>query len=91
MQAKGFSLHIGLNAVDPIHYQGWNGELNACEVDAEDMQKLAKSRGFTTQSLLTAQATRKNVIDSITDTANKLSSGDIFILSYSGHGGQLPI
>ncbi|NWF57518.1 MAG: caspase family protein, partial [Syntrophaceae bacterium] len=35
--AKGFALTIGLNAVNPKHYGGWSGELNACEADAEDM------------------------------------------------------
>lgn len=33
--SKGYSLNIGLNAVDPNHYAGWDGELNACEADAE--------------------------------------------------------
>ena len=25
--AKGISLNIGLNSVDPNHYGGWNGQL----------------------------------------------------------------
>jgi len=87
---KGISLHIGLNFVDPVHYQGWDGELNACEADAEDMKAIAESRGFVAQSLLTSNATRKNVIDSIVNASKGLVSGDIFFLSYSGHGGQLP-
>ena len=32
--ATGLSLHVGLNAVDPAHYAGWSGPLNACEADA---------------------------------------------------------
>ena len=36
--AKGMSLSIGLNAVDPKHYGGWAGELNACEADAAEMR-----------------------------------------------------
>ncbi|MFL6526136.1 MAG: caspase family protein, partial [Nitrososphaera sp.] len=27
----GVALTIGLNSVDPKHYSGWSGELNACE------------------------------------------------------------
>ena len=38
--AQGISLHIGLNSVDPGHYQGWDGKLNACEFDAKDMTKI---------------------------------------------------
>ena len=42
----GASLHIGLNAVDPKQYSGWDGQLTACEFDANDMQALAKSPGI---------------------------------------------
>ena len=44
--AKGLALTIGLNAVDPKHYQGWSGKLNACEADARDMAEIARSRKF---------------------------------------------
>ncbi len=94
--AKGISLHIGLNKVDPNHYQDgdglpWDGALNACEADARDMEALAKKRGFKTRRLLlTAQATADNVISGIRDAARTLVKGDIFFLTYSGHGGQVP-
>ena len=64
--AKGISLHIGLNAVDPMHYDGWDGTLNACEFDANDMQALAKKNGFTATPLLTKAATSTAVIAAIT-------------------------
>lgn len=35
--AKGVALTIGLTSVDPKHYQGWSGELAACEADAKDL------------------------------------------------------
>ncbi len=41
--AKGLALTIGLNAVDPRHYEGWSGKLNACEADARDMADIARS------------------------------------------------
>ena len=44
--AKGLSIHIGLNHVDPAQYEGWDGALNACVADAKDMHALAKKRGF---------------------------------------------
>ncbi len=56
--ANGISLHLGLNSVDPNHYDGWNGQLAACEADAKDMEAIAKKKGFsTTNLLLTKQAT----------------------------------
>lgn len=88
--AKGVALALGLNAVDPAHYGGWSGELIACEADADDMADIAKSKRFTVTTLLTRDATRASVIDEITKAAGALVAGDIFMLSYSGHGGQLP-
>jgi hypothetical protein len=52
VMAKGISIHIGLNHVDPQHYQGWDGALNACIADAKDMRALAKKKGFTGNTLL---------------------------------------
>jgi metacaspase-1 len=88
--AKGISLHIGLNSVDPKAYSGWDGPLKACEADAQDMAGLAKEGGFTTSTLLTKKATRDAVIDAIKAAAKKLKTGDLFLLTYSGHGGQVP-
>ncbi len=88
--AKGIALTIGLNSVDPKHYAGWSGELNACEADAEDMAEIARDKGFQAKTLLTKAATRSRLIKEVTAAAKALKSGDIFMLSYSGHGGQLP-
>jgi hypothetical protein len=88
--ATGIAITIGLNAVDPAHYSGWSGELIACEFDANDMAAIAKAQGFTVSTLLTQAATRQAVLGHISDAAQKLQSGDILLLSYSGHGGQLP-
>jgi metacaspase-1 len=83
------SLHIGLNAVDPKHYEGWSGPLAACELDARDMDAIAKSRGMTRTLLLTKNATRAKTLAAIRAAAKALKSGDLFFLSYSGHGGQI--
>jgi len=88
--AKGLALTIGLNAVDRRHYEGWSGELNACEADATDMADVARSRTFRVQTLLTRRATRAAVLRAIARAAKALKPGDIFFLTYSGHGGQLP-
>jgi len=88
--AKGYALTIGLNSVNPDHYDGWSGDLTACEADSKDMADIAKSKGFSVKTLLTRSATRKNVINELSKVAKTLKSDDIFMLSYSGHGGQVP-
>ena len=88
--ARGISFHVGLNSVDPDHYSGWDGALTACEFDANDMESLARSRGFETTKLLTADATSSAIIEAIEGAASKLEEGDIYFLTWSGHGGQVP-
>lgn len=88
--SKGIALTIGLNAVDPKHYAGWSGELMACEADAKDMANIATSKKYEVETLLTKEATRARVVEKVSKAAKDLKSGDIFMLSYSGHGGQLP-
>lgn len=87
---KGVSLHVGLNFVDPAHYGGWDGELAACEFDAEDMAAVADQMGYNATSLIRENATRDKVIEGIDKAAKDLKAGDIFFISYAGHGGQVP-
>jgi hypothetical protein len=86
----GVSLHIGLNSVDPGHYQGWSGPLVACEADARDMSAIAAGSGFKPEIVLTRSATRAVVEERIAAAAGSCAAGDIFLLTYSGHGGQVP-
>jgi hypothetical protein len=88
--ANGISLSIGLNRVDPGHYAGWSGDLNACKADAASMEAIARSKGFVTSVLLTRDATRDSVTRAIRDAAGRLVGGDIFLASYAGHGGRVP-
>lgn len=87
---RGMSLHLGLNYIDPEHYDGWDGELAGCEADAKDMMSLAKSRGFAARMLLRKQVTAREVKEAIANAAASLKKGDTFLLTYSGHGGQVP-
>ncbi len=87
---KGLSVHIGLNAVSAKHYEGWSGELTACEFDARDMAAIAKAAGMKPTVLLTKKATRKAALGAIRAACKTLVSGDILLLTYSGHGGQIP-
>jgi Caspase domain len=88
--STGISLHLGLNRVDSGHYQGWEGPLAACESDARDMERIARSQGFRTQTLLTQECTRAAVTEALDDAASVLREGDMFLWTASCHGGQLP-
>ncbi|NMO14492.1 caspase family protein [Pyxidicoccus fallax] len=89
--AQGYSLNIGLNSVDPAHYAGWDGALLACEADAEDMELIARAQDFgTVRKVLTREATRERIVKELDEAAQVLQPGDLFLLTYSGHGGQLP-
>jgi metacaspase-1 len=89
-KAKALSLHIGLNAVSGAAYAGWTGPLAACEFDANDLAALAKSRAIKPTVLLTKKATRSAVLSGMRSAAKALAAGDLFLLTYSGHGGQVP-
>jgi metacaspase-1 len=88
--ARGISLHLGLNLVDPAHYSGWDGALEACEFDAVEMRALADRLGYQSTILLTKNATCEAVATHIRQAAETTNPGDIFLLTYAGHGGQLP-
>jgi peptidoglycan hydrolase-like protein with peptidoglycan-binding domain len=84
------SLHIGVDSVDPAQYGGWSGNLSGCENDARTMTAVASAEGFATTQLFTRQATTANVLGAIRDAAGRLRPGGTFLLTYAGHGGQVP-
>lgn len=88
--AQGLSIHIGLNRVDPSSYNGWDGQLIGCVNDAQAMLSIAESLGYNTTLLLNEQATSSRVLQALGKAAQQLVSGDILLLTYSGHGGQVP-
>jgi hypothetical protein len=90
IMAKGYALTVGLNSVDPNHYEGWSGRLTACEADAKDMATILQAEGFQATTLLTRQATRQAVLDRIADAARMAVVGDIFVYTNSSHGGYVP-
>jgi hypothetical protein len=88
--ATGLSLHIGLNLVDSAAYGFPVPTLAGCINDANDMQDLARSKGFLTRQLLDGEATSAAVVSKVEQAAERLQSGDIFLMTYSGHGSQVP-
>ncbi len=87
---QAHSLHIGLNEVSAAGYAGWTGPLAACEFDAHDMATIARQQGMKSTVLLTRKGTRANVLAAIRRSAKALAAGDLFFMSFSGHGGQIP-
>jgi hypothetical protein len=87
---RGLHLGIGLNRVDPAHYGGWAGGLNACVADAWAMQQIARDRGMRSELLLNEKATAGAILGGISDLAAAAAPGDLVVVSYSGHGGQVP-
>ncbi|HET7464647.1 MAG TPA: caspase family protein [Longimicrobium sp.] len=88
--ARGISLNIGVNRVDPRHY-GKIDVLQGCVLDALDMALIALSEGFATHwPLWNERATRDAVTTAIKRAAGQLHRGDFFLLTFSGHGGTVP-
>jgi metacaspase-1 len=87
--SHGNSLHIGLNRVDPLHYKS-DFPLSGCHNDARDMAAIAREQGFSAKILLDADATVQRVLSEIGQAAQALQSGDAFLLTYAGHGSQVP-
>ncbi len=87
--AQGLSIHIGLNHIDENVY-GPGNDLAGCVNDAHDMQALAVAQGFQTTLMLDEAATSGAVIQAISGAAQSLRAGDLLLLTYSGHGSQVP-
>ena len=83
------SLHLGLNVVSAAAYEGWTGPLAACEFDANDMAAIARAKGIAPTVLLTKKATRAAMLSKLRAAARALKSGDLFFMTFSGHGGQV--
>jgi hypothetical protein len=90
IRPRALSLHLGLNTVGAAHYEGWEGPLAACENDARDLAALAGKQGYTATVLLTKKGTRAALLKGLRAAAKALKAGDRFLLSFSGHGGQVP-
>lgn len=56
------------------------------------VHRLTHRRGAgDTRFLLGEQATRERVVDAVLEAAQRVAPGGVFVLSFAGHGGQLPL
>ncbi len=81
------ALHIGLNRIDPVFYTT-EGRLAGCVNDAMAMNDLSTKAGFQSTTLLNEKATCRAIFNNIIDAARVLKSGDILLVTFSGHGTQ---
>lgn len=86
---SGLVITIGINHLDEQHYSGWKGFLKCCENDSILMSKILDSVGFDVTNIKTQEATREKVLQKLYLASEQLKSGDILVVYYSGHGGQL--
>jgi len=87
---RGLALHLGLNKVDAGHY-GSEAPLSGCHNDARAMGDLAASAGYEPLgTLLDDKATAKALTTAVRAAAKQLKTGDIFLLTYAGHGSKIP-
>jgi hypothetical protein len=103
-KSLGLSLHIGVDYLDKSSFplksedgklekeypDGWEGRLKSCEKDANALCAVAESQGFRATKLLSPDATSDNVQAEFHKAAKALEAGDLFFVTYAGHGGQLP-
>lgn len=88
---RGLALTIGINALDRQQYKGDFTDLRCAEFDAHDMaHMLTEARFASVISLIGLQATRQAVVDAIRALAAQAKSGDLVVVTYAGHGSQLP-
>jgi hypothetical protein len=84
---QGRALTIGLDSLDPgVERYAWLNRLHVAEADAKYIGDITDSRGFVTETLLGKKATRDAVKARFSAAAKALRAGDIFLLSFSGHG-----
>lgn len=79
---------VGWNRVDPVAYDGWDGRLTDCELDAELWAGVWRESGIETTLLLTEQATIAAVHAALKHAVRGLAPRDELRVCISGHGGQ---
>ncbi len=86
---RGLSIHVGVDRVDPVHYKSEH-KLSCCVNDARKMRELAEGLGYDAETLENENATVSNFTGFMRRAISDLYSGDSLLLTFSGHGSQLP-
>jgi metacaspase-1 len=93
---KGLSLHIGVNHYDNASYRQRHTAIERpipslpnCDRDAMAKKAIADRFAFTSALLINKEATATEVIRGIAAAGHYLDDGDLFFLSFSGHGSRI--
>jgi hypothetical protein len=79
------ALCIGIN-----DYPGTGMDLKGCVNDAEDWALALGARGFAVEKLLDSDATKANMVAAIDKHVRGAASGDVVVITFSGHGTYAP-
>lgn len=79
------ALCIGIN-----NYPGTHMDLAGCVNDANDWAQELGNRGFSVTKLLDEQATKAAMTEGFKTIIGGASSGDVIVITYSGHGTYVP-
>lgn len=86
-----YALCTGLTRVDPQAWDGWDGDCTGCDLDLARIARLCNRRGFDgIWTLLNAAASAAGLEAAFRSVRSILRRGDLLVLYYSGHGGQMP-
>jgi hypothetical protein len=83
---RSVAIHVGVNTVDPLHYNGRPRALTGCENDARDMAAISRTNQFQNMILLTRQATTSRLLQLIANEATRMMAGDRLLVTFAGHG-----
>lgn len=87
--ASRYAICMGLTAVDPKRNHGWDGDCPGADVDRKTMTALCRQEGIIAQTLDNSECTAYGFETMMTRMRNKLIAGDLLVITYSGHGGQV--
>ncbi len=93
LMPKGLSLHIGVNYYDNKSYRQIIERpippLPNCDRDAMAKKAIADRFAYTSALLINKDATATEVTKGIAAAGDYLDDGDMFFLSFSGHGSRM--
>ncbi len=79
------ALCMGIN-----NYPGTHMDLHGCVNDANDWAAELAGRGFAVSKLIDSQATKAAMVSAIQSLIGSAVSGDVVVITYSGHGTYVP-
>ena len=87
---KRMGVFAGLTRVNPVYYEGWNGECPGCDIDLAFFTKSAKSAGVDVKRLFNRQATKEAFGGMSERQILSMERDDLFAWALSCHGTQVP-